>query len=132
MNDTSQIDYFTTMIHKELVNIFDQISIPYGKGIYIKKKEESIYCTYLPYEDNVDLYFDDELVSVEEKVKVTIVSDIQFNYLKPETEIKKLFKEYDFIYENGDLDLTKSEPYLYLRTLYFNKKYFFKKEVNYE
>lgn len=126
MNESPKINYFVTQIHKELVELFDKLSIPYGKGIYIKQDNEPVYCTYLPYEDNTDLYIDDELISIKESIKVTIVSDVSHNYTSAESEIRTLFDEYGYNYENGDVDITEDEPYLYLRTLYFNKIFYFK------
>lgn len=129
LDENPKIDYFVTIIHKELVDLFDNVTIPYGKGIYIKKDDEHtpVYCTYLPYEDNTDLYFDDELISINEYVKVTIIADITTNYTAAEIELRNLFEKYGYAYENSDLDISDSEPYTYLRTLYFNKTFYFEK-----
>lgn len=120
--------YFTTKIHKELNEMFDKLSFPYGKGVYIKQNDEPVYCTYLPYGDDIDLFLDDDSRSINQKVKVTIVSTIKNNYLEAEEEVRNLFDEYGYVYSNGDLDISDVEPYSYIRTLFFNKDFCFKGE----
>lgn len=116
-----------TLIHKELNSIFKKLSVPSGKGFYIGTGEEPVFIVYLPYSDDVTGRAEDEIAQITYRLKVDIVARNGASFTKVESEIRKLLKENNFTYRNGEADVETEEPYNYHRTLYYNKNYLFNK-----
>lgn len=114
-----------TLIHKELNNIFEGLSVPSGKGYYIGDGEEPVYVVYLPYSDDVTGVADNKIAQVTYRLKVDIIARNGASFTKTEEEIRKALEEAGFLYRNGESDIETQEPYNYHRVLYYNKNYFF-------
>lgn len=113
-------------IHEELNIIFgkiqDENNIPNGKGYFIGTGEEPIFVVYLPYEDNPTARAENKIAEVTYRLKVDIIAREGNSYTTAEKTIKKILKDFNYDYQNGDSFVEEDEPYDYHRVLYFNKK----------
>lgn len=112
-------------IHKELHVIFNNLSVPAGKGYYIGTGDEPVFIVYLPYDDEVTGRAEDDIAKITHRLKVDIIARNGASFTDTEDEVRAALKDNGYTYRNGESEVETREPYNYRRTLYYNKNHYF-------
>lgn len=112
-------------IHKELHQVFSQLSYPVGKGYYIGEGTEPVFGVYLPFQDDVSGRAENSVAQVTYRIKIDIIARNGASFTNAETETRELLEANGFDYRNGEEFCETEQPYDYHRVLYYNKNYYF-------
>ena len=117
-------------IHKELHNIFSQLEVPFGKGYFIGTGNEPVFVVYLPYSEDVTGRAENKIAQVTNRLKVDIIARNGNSFTETEEKVRKLLSDNGYDFRNAESEVEQKEPYNYIRTLYYNKNYYFEDLTN--